>query len=100
MLNHLARSGKRARIVEAHGGKGVYISSNPHLRKARQATNYKMTLVAGDNDYVPVVNDLVSAGFIVHVVFWGHGAKELREASARFVSLDDHFDFLSRAVKT
>jgi hypothetical protein len=38
----------------------------------------EMTLVAGDSDYVPVVIDLVSAGFIVHVAFWGHAAKELR----------------------
>ena len=59
----------------------------------------EMTLVAGDSDYVPVVND-VSAGFMVHVAFWGHAAKELREAAARFVPLDDHFDFLSRVAKT
>ncbi|HEV8392822.1 MAG TPA: NYN domain-containing protein [Vicinamibacterales bacterium] len=59
----------------------------------------EITLVAGDSDYVPVVNDLVSGGFIVHVVFWGHAAKELRETATRFVSLDDHFDFLSRVVK-
>jgi hypothetical protein len=60
----------------------------------------EMTLVAGDSDYVPVVVDLVSAGFIVHVVFWSHAAKELREAATRFVPLDSHFDFLTRVVKT
>jgi hypothetical protein len=32
-------------------------------------------------------------------VFWGHAAKELREAAARFVKLDDHFDYLSRGPK-
>lgn len=58
-----------------------------------------MTLVAGDSDYVPVVNDLVSAGFIIHVFFWGHAAKELREAAGRFVPLDDHSEFLSRTAK-
>jgi uncharacterized LabA/DUF88 family protein len=60
----------------------------------------EMTLVAGDSDYVPVVVDLVSAGFTVHVVFWGHAAKELREAATRFVPLDSHFDFLTRVGKT
>src|SRR5438874_1256391 len=40
MLDCLARYGKKAHIVEAHGGKGVYISSNPHLRNARRAAGY------------------------------------------------------------
>jgi hypothetical protein len=59
----------------------------------------EMTLVAGDGDYVPVVNGLVSDGFIIHVVFWDHAARELREAGGRFVSLDEHFEFLSRTAK-
>lgn len=40
MLDHLASNGKKAHIVEAHGGKGIYVSSNPHLRKARQPAQY------------------------------------------------------------
>lgn len=40
MLDHLASNGKKAHIVEAHGGKGIYVSSNPHLRRARQAVQY------------------------------------------------------------
>jgi hypothetical protein len=40
MLDHLARDGTKPHIVEAHGGKGVYVSSNPHLRRARQAAQY------------------------------------------------------------
>jgi hypothetical protein len=45
MLNHLARSGKKAHIVEAHGGKGVYVSSNPHLLTARQAAHYSTSVL-------------------------------------------------------
>lgn len=45
VLNHLARAGKKAQIVEAHGGKGVYVSSNPHLRRAREATQYSTSIL-------------------------------------------------------
>lgn len=40
MLNELVQGGRKVHIVEAHGGKGVYVSSNPHLRKAQQAAQY------------------------------------------------------------
>ena len=45
VLNHLARAGKKALIVEAHGGKGVYVSSNPHLRRARGAYQYSTSIL-------------------------------------------------------
>ena len=45
MLNHLARNGQKAQIVEAHGGKGVYVSSNPHLRRAREAAQYSTSIL-------------------------------------------------------
>jgi 23S rRNA A2030 N6-methylase RlmJ len=31
MLDELARAGRKAHVVEAHDGKGVYVSSDPHL---------------------------------------------------------------------
>src|SRR5256885_11846739 len=40
MLDELVRSGRKAHVVEAHGGKGVYVSSHPHLRKAQRAARY------------------------------------------------------------
>lgn len=43
MLNELVRTGaqpRQVRIVEAHRGKGVYVASNLHLRKAKQAHQY------------------------------------------------------------
>ena len=32
--------------------------------------------------------DLVAEGFKVEVSFWGHAARELREAAVNFISLD------------
>lgn len=52
------------------------------------------TIVSGDNDYVPAVQNLREDGFQVDVVFWGHAGKELREAASKFISLDDHLDTL------
>src|SRR5258708_7178520 len=45
ILNHLTRNGKKTHIVEAHGGKGVYASSNPHLRRAREAAQYSTSIL-------------------------------------------------------
>ena len=55
----------------------------------------EITLVAGDKDYVPAVEKLRGRGFTIHVVFWNHVARELREAASKFVSLDKHLDYLN-----
>jgi hypothetical protein len=55
----------------------------------------EMTLVAGDKDYVPMVEDLVSNGFVVHVVFWDHAAVELKKAATKFVNLNPYLDHLT-----
>lgn len=55
----------------------------------------EVTLVAGDTDYVPGVEKLVKRGIPVHVVFWSHASKELREAATKFIPLDPYFDHLS-----
>ena len=55
----------------------------------------EITLVAGDGDYVPVVEDLVENGFTVHVAFWSHAAQALKGAATRFICLDPHHQFLS-----
>jgi uncharacterized LabA/DUF88 family protein len=56
----------------------------------------EMTLLAGDSDYVPVLNNLKREGFIVHVVFWNHAGREVKEAASKFVSLDPLFSHLTR----
>ena len=58
----------------------------------------EITLVAGDSDFVPVVEDLVSNGFIVHVVFWGHAASDLKNVASRFISLDPFHALITAAT--
>jgi len=36
----------------------------------------EITLVAGDSDYVPAIEKLTKRKIPVHVVFWGHAARE------------------------
>lgn len=55
-----------------------------------------LTLVAGDKDFVPVVEDLVKEGFKVDVAFWGHAAAELRKAATKFINLDDHHGHVTK----
>ncbi|RWB72941.1 MAG: NYN domain-containing protein [Mesorhizobium sp.] len=52
------------------------------------------TIVSGDNDYVPAVEQLRTDGFHVDVVFWAHAGRELREAATKFIELDPHLDNL------
>lgn len=63
------------------------------LNQAKSAV--EILLVAGDRDFVPVVEDLVKDGFYVSVVFWDHAARELKDSASEFVSLDRHLDILS-----
>ncbi|MGO4703285.1 NYN domain-containing protein [Dyella sp. 2RAB6] len=56
----------------------------------------EITLVAGDADYVPAIEKLKKRGYSVDVVFWGHAAKELKQAATRFINLDAHLDLLAR----
>ncbi len=56
--------------------------------------NSEIVLVAGDRDYVPVLDDLVNNGYNITVVFWAHAASELKEKASKFICLDDCFDFI------
>ncbi|MBY5975078.1 NYN domain-containing protein [Phaeobacter italicus] len=52
------------------------------------------TLVSGDGDYVPAVEQLIADGFVVNVVFWDHASKELVDACSNFTSLNQHLDLI------
>jgi uncharacterized LabA/DUF88 family protein len=54
----------------------------------------QITLVAGDKDFVPVVQDLVKEKFKVCVAFWDHAAQELQDAASEFFSLNKWHDHL------
>ena len=56
--------------------------------------NDVFTIVSGDNDYVPAVEQLREDGFQVDVVFWDHCGRELRLAASNFICLDPHLDNL------
>jgi len=60
----------------------VYRSADP--RRDR------ISLVAGDGDYEPVVTQLVADGFQVTVLYWSHASRELREAATAFHALDPY----------
>lgn len=70
----------------------VMFDALTRMDKARD----EITLVAGDSDYVPMVEKLIAQGFRVHVVFWGHASRELQAAARSFTPLDKHLDFLKR----
>ena len=55
----------------------------------------EITLVAGDNDYVPVVEKLKARNFAFHVVFWDQAGSELKKISSKFISLNQYLDFLN-----
>jgi len=56
----------------------------------------EMTLVAGDADYVPMIEKLKARGITVHVVFWDHASREIREVASRFISLNPFVNHLRR----
>lgn len=55
----------------------------------------EITLVSGDADYVPVVQKLIKRGFQVHVIFWDHAARELKEVATSFTSLNKWVEHLA-----
>jgi uncharacterized LabA/DUF88 family protein len=58
----------------------------------------EVTLVAGDGDYVPTVDQVRARGFSVYVAFWEHASRELKDAATRFVSLNPDLDHLRLGV--
>lgn len=49
-------------------------------------------LISGDKDFVPMVETVTSEGYTVHIVFWNHAARELKEAATYFINLDPVLD--------
>lgn len=54
----------------------------------------EITLVAGDADYVPAIEKLKKRNIPVHVAFWNHAARELKEIATKFVNLDSYLEYL------
>jgi len=54
----------------------------------------EITLVAGDADYVPAIEQMKELGFKFHVVFWNQASREIKEACTKFISLDPYLKHL------
>jgi uncharacterized LabA/DUF88 family protein len=57
-----------------------------------------IVLLAGDTDYVPVVEDLVLEGFKFSILFWDHAGLELKTKASTFISLNQYFKQLTKIL--
>jgi uncharacterized LabA/DUF88 family protein len=62
--------------------------------KHANVKNDVITLVAGDGDFVPAIEALTADDYRVDLVFWDHASEELKKAASKFVSLNNHLDYL------
>nr|AAT96127.1 hypothetical protein [Pseudomonas viridiflava] len=81
---------KKVDVAIAH-----QITKDAYSGKISKGTD-EITLVAGDKDFVPVVEDLVENGYQVHVVFWENAAPELKVVCSKFISLNPYLDNLTK----
>ncbi len=56
----------------------------------------EITLVAGDSDYVPAIEKLKRRNIPVHVVFWKHASREIKQTATKFIELDQWLDHLRK----
>lgn len=57
-------------------------------------TKDEITLVAGDKDYVPVIEKLKGKGIPFYICFWDHAARETKEVATKFISLNPYLDIV------
>jgi len=55
----------------------------------------QIVLIAGDADFIPVVQRAKQKGFSVKVAFWNHASHELKQEASEFQNLDSHLNDLS-----
>jgi uncharacterized LabA/DUF88 family protein len=60
-----------------------------------KADSDEITLVAGDADYVPTIENVRKRGFVVNVMFWDHAARDLRDAATKSFPMNPHLGFLA-----
>lgn len=56
----------------------------------------EIILVAGDKDFVPVLERLTADGYNVCVAFWDHAANEMKQKATSFFSLNKYLQHLKR----
>ena len=95
LWRYAANAGFEVVTVErGFSGKEKRVDTSVVTRTCRDAYRFadlardRVTLVAGDGDYEPTVQQLVADGFQVTVLYRSHASRELREAATAFHELD------------
>ena len=99
---HAEAAGFEVRVVErAASGKEKRVDTGVVTRICRDAYllgqpgRDRITLVAGDGDYEPMVRQLVQDGFEVTLLYWAHASRELQAVASCFYSLDAYLEDLA-----
>jgi hypothetical protein len=97
LWSHAQDAGFDVRVVErGASGREKRVDTGMVTRICRDAyvladpDRDRVTLVAGDGDYEPVVRQLVADRFHVTVLYWAHTSRELQQAASRFHALDPY----------
>lgn len=52
-----------------------------------------ITLIAGDGDYIPLIQKLSKRGISIHVMFWSHASREIKDAVGdKFFNLNPYLN--------
>jgi uncharacterized LabA/DUF88 family protein len=73
---------------------GIVTAMMKDAYKRADAKKDILTLVAGDGDFVPTIEELKKDGYTVELVFWDHASPELKNTASKFVSLNPHLKHL------
>jgi uncharacterized LabA/DUF88 family protein len=99
---HAEAAGFKIRVVERSvSGKEKRVDTGVVTRICRDAYllgqpgRDRITLVAGDGDYEPMVRQLVQDGFEVTLLYWAHASRELQAVASRFYPLDAYLEDLA-----
>jgi uncharacterized LabA/DUF88 family protein len=99
---HAEAAGFEVRVVErAASGREKQVDTGVVTRICRDAYRLgqpgrdRITLVAGDGDYEPMVRQLVQDGFEVTLLYWSHASRELQAVASRFYPLDVYLEDLA-----
>lgn len=89
---HDRNAANREKKVDVHIATTMTEDSYEYMKPERDVA----ILVAGDGDYVPVIQSLQRRGIPVRCMFWAHASRELRETCSEFFDLNPHLEFLAR----
>jgi uncharacterized LabA/DUF88 family protein len=99
---HAEAAGFEVRVVErAASGKKKRVDTGVVTRICRDAYllgqpgRDRITLVAGDSDYEPMMRQLVQDGFEVTLLYWFHASRKLQAVASCFYPLDAYLEDLA-----